>query len=281
MSNRSRTRERRKERERQQRRQQLIFLVGGVVAVVVLVFIFIIVSNQPAEAPIPENVAAAYQGIPQGKTSDGFPTLGKPDAPVRVEEFASFACPHCADFNDEVGPTMIQRAKNGEIVFTYVPVSLIVNSNDEGAARAALCAGEQGQFWTYHDVLFSWQKAYALQAFSQNRLYAGVDKLGLDRAAFDQCFGGSLPQRALDASVTAQKAMGSDFTGTPTVRVQGAVVKDAQGQPSFTLDDINRAIDAALSLAGVTPVPVEVTPQVTPTKTEATPTVESTAEATP
>lgn len=198
-------------------------------------------------APIPVGSEQRYAGIPQGFTQQGFPQLGSPDAPVRVDEFSDFACPHCAsDFHDKVLPALIERTRTGEITFVFIPIPVVTNANGEGAARAALCAGKQSAFWTYHDYLFLLQRDYALQAFSQNRLLAGIDQLGLDRTQFDQCMSSSFPQQVLDAGIKEGKSMGSDFTGVPTVRVQGAIVKDQQNNISYALDDINRAIDAAL-----------------------------------
>ena len=34
-------------------------------------------------------------------TADGFPVLGNPAARVKLVEFISYTCPHCADFNAE------------------------------------------------------------------------------------------------------------------------------------------------------------------------------------
>lgn len=282
---RTRTRERRKERERQKQRQRQITIVVGVIAVVAILFFLLILATQPAEAPVSQDSLARYEGLPQSKTEEGFPLIGSPDAPVKVVEYSSFDCPHCREFHDEVIPPLMDRVRAGEISFVYVPVygtGGIVNGL--GAARAAVCAGEQDAFWTYHDALFSWQGTYVNQAFSQNRLTSGVDALSLDRAAWDTCMGSNLPDNVVSAALTAARELGEMFTGTPTILVNGSVAP-------LDIDSINAAIDAALAgtpeatteataeaTAEVTEVPVEVTAEATEVPVEAT--AEATAEAT-
>jgi protein-disulfide isomerase len=258
MSNRSRTRDRRVERGRRQRRQRQIYALIAVVVVVVVVVGLIIVSNVPADAPIPPSSEQTYANVPQSKSEKGYPRLGNTKAPVRVDEYSSFDCTHCADFHETVTPALVARAGKGEILFAYVPLYGTGSiSNGQGAARAALCVGEQGKFWQYHDALFTWQKTFGQGAFSQSRLVAGLDNLGINRSAFDQCMGSDLPDKVLQTAITDTQALGASFSGTPTVAVNGVVV----GTPG--LNEINQAIDQALSLAGVTPIPVQPTQPVT------------------
>lgn len=265
---RNRTVDRRREREREKRRQQQITLVVVLVAVVLLAALALILANQPAEAPIPAESAALYAGIPQSTSEEGFPRLGNPDAPVKVVDYSSFDCPHCRTFHDEVLPTILDRVRAGEVVFTYVPLYLNVG---EGASRAAICAGEQDKFWEFHDALFNWQGLYGNQAFANNRLETGVDNLGLNRSEWDQCMGSELPGSIVTASRNAANAL-PGFEGTPTITVNGIIVT-----PDLT--NVVRAINEELAKSGgAVPLP-EATGEATVEAT-AEATVEATAEAT-
>ena len=122
MSNRTRTRERRKQREKQRQRNRQILILGSVVVIAVVVVVLMILANQPAEAPIPQDLLDRYQGIPQSMNDQGFPVLGSPDAPVQVVEYSSFDCPHCAEFEAGVTPALVDRVKAGDINFTYAPL---------------------------------------------------------------------------------------------------------------------------------------------------------------
>ena len=242
MSNRARTRERRKQREQERKRNRQILTVGAIVALAIIAALLVIVANQPAEAPIPEGAVAEYEGIEQTQNDAGFPVLGDPDAPVQVVEYSSFDCPHCADFHETVTPQLVERARAGEINFTYVPLYGTGGiPNGEGAAKAAICAADQDAFWSYHTALFTWQRTYGNQAFAGNRLETGIDNLEIDRGEWDACFGSNRPNEVLVAA-NGQASQLEGFTGTPTVTVNGQIV-------TATLSDINNAIDAALASA--------------------------------
>lgn len=266
---RARTVERRKEREQERKRQRQTLVLGGIVAAVVILAVLIVLINQPAEAPIPPETATRYEGLVQGKTDEGFPTLGSNDAPVKVVEYSSFDCTHCKDFHENVTSDIVDRVRNGEVQFTYVPIygtgSL---QNGLGAAKAAICAGEQGLFWQTHDALFNWQGLYANTAFSQNRLNTGMTNLGVDKTQWDACMAGDQAVSVADAAVKAGQAQ--NIPGTPSVFVNGSIVQTPD------LASVNAAIDAALAAAGLQPVtPAEATPEAT-----AAPAAEATTEAT-
>ncbi len=265
---RSRTRERRQQREAERKRQQRIVIAAAIAAVAVLGVIFFILAQQPAEAVIPEGVAERYEGIPQSVSDAGYPVLGNPNAPVQVTEYSSFDCPHCKDFHAEAVTALAERAREGEIAFTYVPIYGTGGiANGQGAARAAVCAGEQDAFWPYHSTLFEWQNLYGNTAFAGNRLTSGVDNLGLDRAAWDACFASQRPDEVLENAINDANNL-SGFSGTPTITVNGQIVTP-------TLSAVNAAIDAAL----LTAPPVEDAPvdAESTTEAEATEAAEETA----
>lgn len=239
---RSRTVERRRQREQEQRRRRQIAAVGVVVVVAVLGFVLFLIANQPVEATIPENALTLYEDIPQFTTPDGFPGLGDPDAAVQVVEYSSFDCSHCATFHKDAVPALMDRVRAGDIAFTFVPLYGTGSiQNGQGAARAAICAGEQDAFWPYHSTLFAWHLQYANTAFQGNRLGAAVDALNLDRGAWDACITSGRPDTVTTAASAAAAAV-PGFAGTPTVTVNGVNIPG-------TLGEINAAIDQALASA--------------------------------
>jgi protein-disulfide isomerase len=246
---RNRTLERRKEREQQRRRQRLTVGIISVVVAAILLALILILVNQPAEAPIPEDAVARYVDIPQSESIEGFPKLGSSDAPVKVVEYASFDCPHCREFHETVFPTLIERVRAGEVEFTYVPLyNTGAIANGEGAARAAICAAKQGQFWPLHDALFDWQGAYANTAFSDNRFRTGIANLGIDSGLWAQCFNSAETTQILNAAVSAGQLQ--NISGTPTIVINGIAV----GQ--VDLNTVNAAIDQALAVSGQPPAPI-------------------------
>ncbi len=159
------------------------------------------------------------------------------------------------------------------MAFIYVPVTNIGDvPNLQGAAAAALCAGEQGKFWEFHDALFDWLGEFGAQAFTNNRISSGVDALGMDHGAFNSCIGSSRPSDILDAAQTLEQGL-LNFIGTPTFTINGIVPLDDSQQPVSDANGILARIDAEMARITAPPATAEVTP-------ETTATAESTAEAT-
>lgn len=222
---------RREEREKQRRRQQQQYIVIGLIIVAVLVAGLFIISTRPADAPIPEGVETKYAGLEMGNNVENFPRLGSADAPVQIEEFSSFSCPGCKQFHDNVFPTIVERVRAGHVAFTFIPMLTGSIENAEGAARAALCAGEQGKFWEMHDVLFDWHGRYVNNAFTSNRLSSGAEALGLNMGGFNSCFSSERINTIISAG------NGKGVASTPTVRINGQTV-------GLTVEEVVAAIDS-------------------------------------
>ena len=233
----SRTREARQRRQKQRRKNKRVLALVGIVVVAVVAIAVVIVSNQPVDAFIPDELSARYDGIERSYSPEGYPRLGDSQAPVTVEEYASFACPGCEVFHSDSFDAVLERVREGQVLFTYVPLQTGSVPNAPGASRAALCAGEQTMFWEMHDILFEWQTRYGNTAFSQNRLLAGVEQLGLISNAFTDCFNSAATSNTLSA------AQGEDVSTTPTIRVNGVTMDQGATIPST--DAILQAIDDA------------------------------------
>ncbi len=95
--------------------------------------------------PDPDNPGRTYMG-------DAF--IGSPDAPVVILEVSDILCPYCRRHHTEVWPEFKQKyVDTGKVrvVFKH----LLGHSNSEPPAEAAECAGNQGQFFPYVDLLYA------------------------------------------------------------------------------------------------------------------------------
>ena len=239
MAKRSRTREARQRRQKQRRQNRRVIVLALIIAVAVVGIAVVVVSNQPVDAFIPEQLSARYEGIERSVSAAGYHRLGKADAPVTMEEYSSFACPGCESFHSDSFDAVLERVKAGQVLFTYVPLNTGSIPNAPGASRAALCAGQQGMFWEMHDVLFDWQTRYGNTAFSQNRLLTGVERLGLGSDAFTNCF------NSADISETLDAAANEGVSTTPTLRVNGVTIAAIQSGTIPSASTILQAIDDA------------------------------------
>jgi protein-disulfide isomerase len=213
----------RAERELRPRRRFPLTLILPVVVVVIALVALLIYRLMPLDAPIPDDIGALYAGLERGTTEQGFPRLGSADAPILIEDFSSFACPHCRAFHNERFPNLIDEITTGEVQFVVIPVSNI-GSGAEDAAKGAFCAGEQGYFWEMSDVLFDWQDRFVMFTFDQRRLRKGAADLGLDSDAFDACLDADHTKQLIDAALNEFKGRG--LSGTPTFFINGEQVRD-------------------------------------------------------
>lgn len=218
MAKRKSPKQRKKEREQEKQRGQQVYIIGAVIGVVVLIAIIFALTSLPTEAPIPEDISQRYSNFMSSSTDEGYALLGNPDAPVTVREYSSFSCPGCLSFHQSVFPRLLDEIERGEINFVYVPLQTGSISNPEGAAKTAICAGEQGQFWEMHDILFSWHETFGNSAFQDGRIRTGIEELGLDRSQFNSCFNSNSTNTILTSAI--QEGVAS----TPSIQVNGATV---------------------------------------------------------
>jgi protein-disulfide isomerase len=106
------------------------------------------------------------------------------------------------------------------------------------AAEAAHCAGAQGKYWEYHDVMFA-KKQLDLASL---KTYAG--DLKLDTAAFSACL--DKGQMAGLVNEQAAEAQGLALQGTPTFLINGRMVNGA-----LSYEKLRDVIAEELSATGV------------------------------
>jgi protein-disulfide isomerase len=106
-------------------------------------------------------------------------TKGSQEAPVVFVEFADYECPYCQKVNPQI--QQLKKDYGDKLAVVYKDFPLPMHHSSEKAAEAARCAGAQGKFWEYHDVLF-YSKQVDVDALKE---HARVLKLNGD--AFDTC----------------------------------------------------------------------------------------------
>ncbi|MET0533569.1 MAG: thioredoxin domain-containing protein [Steroidobacter sp.] len=140
-------------------------------------------------------------------------TLGSPDAPVQLIEFADFECPFCASFHGTI-ETVRERYPT-QIALTYIHYPIPGHRFAEPAARVAECAGEQGRFEAMHARLYKGQDQFGLKPWSEFATDAGVP----DLATFGSCIQKTDPlQSVIEGRELAEQL---NVRGTPTVIVNG------------------------------------------------------------
>ncbi len=201
-------------------RRAMIALAAAASAAMTPVF----AEDAPAEVPPPGDFS-----------------IGNPEATVKIVEYASFTCPHCAHFHETVWPDLKKNyIDTGKVYFTLREVYF--DRVGLWAAMMARCGGEM-RYYGIHDMLFSKQQEWLASqdpAVIVDALKAIGVSAGMDAAAIDTCLNDQAMAEALVKQFeTNMEADGVE--GTPTVFVNGEKV----GNPSY--EDLSAAIDAALA----------------------------------
>lgn len=211
-------------------------LLGGAIAVALVAVVVLIVLNRPQEAP---QTFVAAAPLPATIPLDGM-SMGNPDAKVQIVEWGDYQCPGCGIFARAVVPKLIsQYVEPGKVQFAFHDFAFLGKESTR-AAEAAACAADQQAYWPYHDTLYANQHGENLNAFSDDRLKALAQTLGLDSAAFNACLDSGEKAATVEASNTAAREAG--INSTPTMLINGVKLDDWSNWES-----VAQAIDAALA----------------------------------
>jgi protein-disulfide isomerase len=240
MSKRKALREEREKKQKQQRVTTVLIVIGVALVVVgLLIYPNLKQSLAPAGDVVPIT--------PRPRPMASFNTMGDPNAPVKITEFSDFQCPYCKNFVDETEALIVENyVATGKVYFVYVPYGPggnYIGPESEDAAMAAFCAGDQGKFWEYHDMLFANQTGENVGDFTEKRLVAFAETLGLDVNEFQSCFSSKKYSDKLAEGLAEGKQ--AQIGGTPSFLVNGQLIEGAEKFPAF-----QQAIDTALANAG-------------------------------
>ena len=94
----------------------------------------------PTSKAAPRNWSTVVAATPEG----GF-RMGNPAAAIKLVEYASLTCSHCATFAREGTPSLVAKyVKTGKVSYEYR--SYILNGIDVAAVLATRCSGAKGFF---------------------------------------------------------------------------------------------------------------------------------------
>jgi len=131
--------------------------------------------------------------------------------------------------------------QNGQVRFGYIHMAFLSDAS-VWAAEATECAGDQGRFWDYHDLLYS-RQGEAHGNMDKALLKDWAVELGLDAEAFNACLDSGKYTQLVQEQTSFAQSLG--IQGTPAFVVAGQPVVGAQ--PFETFKSI---IDQSLSALG-------------------------------
>jgi protein-disulfide isomerase len=143
---------------------------------------------------------------------EGSPSRGAESAPVTIVEFADFECPFCQRMAPELDDLCDKRQAAVRFVYKFMPLAM--HPHSEVAARAAIAAQAQGQFWPMHHALFANGSRLEVTDIEGYAKDLGLD---MDRFRADM----KSPATTTRLEVDRKLADDLGVKGTPTLFING------------------------------------------------------------
>jgi len=154
-------------------------------------------------------------------------TLGKPDAPIKVIEYASMTCPHCASFHNRTyHPLKEKYVDTGKVLFAFRefpldPVALTVSV-------LARCAPED-KYFDVIDVFFKTQPTWRSSTNPLEGITEIAKQVGFTQQSVEKCLQN---QEVID--------------GINTIRKHAIEVMKVEATPTFFIN--KKKLSGALNL---------------------------------
>ena len=232
----------REKRQREQQRNR--WVVIGVVIIGALLVAWVLISSLK-----PPKVADFVTFDRPNADSN---SAGDPTAPITITEYSDYQCPYCKKFSDETEKQLVDKfVAGGQVRFIYRSFGLFIGPESQASAEATYCAGDQGKFWQFHDILFANHTGENVGDYTTKKLQAFAKTLGLDMNAFNSCLSSGkyterVTQDGIDGRAAGIKATPS-FVLTYIVngQVKTKLIEGAQPLSVFQTE-----IEAALAEMG-------------------------------
>jgi len=155
--------------------------------------------------------------------ADHAPVRGPTDAVVTIVEYGNFECDKCKSIQASLTKVLEKYPNDVRLVWRHFTDG---STNAQGAARAAIAAGEQDKFWEMHDALMGHDGELSFKSVVEIG-----KKIGLDEAKFTA----SMRDTSLSDRVKADEAGAEKVRGTapaPFLWVNGRII-DSRDDPTF------------------------------------------------
>jgi protein-disulfide isomerase len=167
--------------------------------------------------------------------ADSFRSVGEAGAPVQVTAFCDYGYPPCSSFGREVVPALIEQyADSSEVRFVYRAFPL--SPATEKAAQAAMCAGQQDQYWAMNQSLYASASEWGEQEDPSSFFGTYAEDLGLDTEAFGEC---------LSSGATVQEVKFDRYSGEKVAidALPYIFVGDLKVRGETTVQSLDRVVD--------------------------------------
>jgi len=165
---------------------------------------------------------------------NGSPALGSESAPITIVEFGDYQCESCYYWFHNTRSTLIDNyieTGKAKLVFVDLP---FLGRDSITAAHASYCAEDQGKYWEYHTILYTFQEIEGYDSGWANRdgLNSFASSLNMNMDEFNDCMDSSKYKKRVKANYNEAVKHGVQQTPTFIIISQdGTIEKFAGPQP--------------------------------------------------
>lgn len=183
--------------------------------------------------------------------------LGSDSAPIKVVEYSSLTCGHCAAFHKDDFPIITTKyIQTGKVQFIFKEFPL--NKPALDASKVLRCMPED-KFVAFQSLLFTEQDKWAYQADYLAPLKQNAKLAGLSDKEIDDCLG----NKALEDRIVGDMKAGTEkfkIASTPTFIINDGAKTIVGHQPINVFESTFDGILSSTAPAAVTPAAPATTP---------------------
>lgn len=160
----------------------------------------------------------------------------KVSSPVILEEYGDYQCPPCGILHPVLKQIEHEYGDQLRVVFRHYPLTKI-HKHAMMAAQAAEAARNQGKFSQMHDRLYGTQNGWKDLADGRPTFIGYARELGLNVERFSRDMDSSEVQQRIASDM--QRGSGVGVSGTPTVFIEGQMLRHEAATPDGLRQGIN------------------------------------------
>ena len=160
-----------------------------------------------------EKIAAKQSSLVN--LENGSPPLGPESAPITIVEFGDYQCEACYAWFHNTRDTLIDNyIETGKAKLIFVDLPFLGRDSPK-AAQASYCAEDQGQYWEYHTMLYTFQDGHPDSGWAdRDRLNSFAFSLDMNIDEFNECMNSSKYKNRVKANY--DEAVKNGVQSTPT-----------------------------------------------------------------
>ena len=209
-------------------------IVAGAFVGIVIVVVILFTSFQAGWDNNPGGMGMKI--VSMINLENGSPALGSESAPVTIVEFGDYQCEACYHWFHNTRDTLIDNyieTGKAKLVFLDLP---FLGRDSITAAQASYCAEDQGKYWEYHTILYTFQDGSPDSGWAdRDRLNSFAFSLDMNIDEFNDCMDSSKYKIRVKANYDEAVKNGAQSTPTFIIISSDGTTKKIEGAQPYSV----------------------------------------------